>query len=549
MKHTTLIAGALLALAAPAAAQVWAGDNFDSYADGTVLQNVGGWRGWDGVAGAAGTVTSVRRQSLPHSMRCNGTTDAVHPNIGATCGKWTFTAWQRITLGDLAAGPVFLILMNDYSDGGPYGFTVEVRATNSTGMIEDDFIDGVMRTGAPLPIIYDRWVQYRCEIDLDADTITTFYDGVQLSTGKYTILGGPAEIENIDLFSAGGTCFWDDISLKVVAPLNEFDVFPGPGQTGVTSISRGNFGTGEGSAWQGYPPSHFRGIGDDGTSCTLGQFNYIIQDQNTVTADAYTFAVRSGTVAGPTPGAPGLLYSFPTATPVGTGGVGAWSITLTPASPVTIPCADHFFVGWQFPPAPLWSATDGPSTQLRIQTADAQLAGQPHHSWQFIGNPNTPGTISQTSGRVWLIKLRTPCPALNVGSTGALITPDFGATGMYTKVAPAGSGLGITFRVRDASNPMGTAIILFGTAYDPSFGLGSFGIKGNLWLTTGLVGQLHTMPLDAAGLAIGGPAWMGTNMLHRLGGGTPAFVLFQAITYHGALCNVRASNGAGTRIF
>lgn len=545
-----MIAGLLLALTAPLAAQ-WPGDNFDSYADGTILDNVGGWKGWDNTSSAAGTVTSVRKLSAPHGMLCNGSTDAVHPNIGADCGKYVVTAWQRITLGDLGAGDVFFILNNVYNDGGPYTWTVEVSASNSTSTVQDDFVNGTTRVGAPLPVVYDRWVEIRCEIDLDADTIDTYYDGQLLSSGLYTISGGPAVISNIDLFSAGGTCYWDDISFTLVEPFNEFDVFPGPGQTGVTSISRGNFGTGEGSAWQGYPPSHFRGIGDDGTDCTIGQFWYIIQDQNRVTQDPYTFAVRSGTAGGPTPGAGGLLYSFATSTPLGAAGPGAWGITLTPGTPVTIPCDDHFFVGWQFPPAPDWSALDGPSTQLRIQSADPEMAGQPHHSWQFIGNPDTPGTISQTSARVWIIKLRTPCPTLNVGSLGTAAFPggDFGATGMYTKVGPSGSGLGMTFRVRDGSNPNGNAIILFGTAYDPSFALGSFGIKGNLWLTTGLVGQLHSMTLDAVGEGIGAPAWMGVDMLHRFTGSN-AFVQFQAITWSQAgLCNIRASNGAGSRLF
>jgi hypothetical protein len=540
MKHT-MLASALLALTVPAAAQ-WPGDNFDSYANGTLLQNVGGWKGWDNVAAAAGTVDNSQSRSAPNSIRIDaGVTDAIHPLIGAVCGKWTVIVWQRIPTGGLAGGPVYLILNNIYNDGGPYDFTTQLKCSGTT--IVDDF----PRTKAPVPLVFDQWVQIRLEIDLNANTITSFYNNTQISTGTYAF-SGPVSIENIDLFSFGGACHYDDIMLVPGGAVNEFDVFPGAGQTGITSISRGNFGTGEGAAWQGYPPSHFRGIGDSGASCTVQQFWYVVQDQNTITQDPYTFAARRGTGTGPTPGAAGLLFSFPTSTPLGTGGVGAWGITLTPATPVTVPCNDHFFVGWQFPPAPGWSATDGPSTQLRIYTADAQLAGQPHHSWQFIGNPDTPGTISQTSARVWIVKLRTASPMLNVGSLGATITPDFGATGMYTKVAPAGSGLGLTFRVRDAENANGTAVIFFGTAYDPAFALCNLGIQGRLWLTTGLIGQLHTMALGATGEGIGGPAWMGVNQLHRFGGGTPVFVLFQAITHTG-LAKVRASNAAGTRLF
>jgi hypothetical protein len=539
MKHATLLASALLALTLPAAAQ-WPGDNFDSYTNGQLLQNVGGWKGWDNVPGVAATVDNSQSRSSPNSLLVGATTDAVHPLIGATCGRWTMIAWQRIPAGGLAGGDVYFILNNVYNDGGPYDFTTQLKCSGTT--ISDD-----LRVGTPQTLVFGQWAQIRCEINLDANTVTYFYNGNQISTGTYASTG-PKAIANIDLFSTGGTCHYDDIILASGGAMNEFDVFPGPGQTGVTSISRGNFGPGEGSVFQGYPPSHFRGIGDSGASCTVQQVFYVVQDQNTITQDPYTFAMRRGTAGGPTPGAAGLLFSFPTLTPLGVGGVGAWGITLTPASPVAVPCNDHFFVGWQLPAHAGWSATDGPSTQLRLQTADAQLAGQPHHSWQFIGNPNTPGTISQTSGRVWLIKLRNPSPALNVGSLGATITPDFGATGMYTKVAPAGSGLGLTFRVRDAENANGTAIILFGTAYDPEFPLCNLGIMGRLWVTTGLIGQLHAMTLGATGEAIGGPAWMGINQLHRFGGGAPVFVMFQAIT-HTALAKVRASNGAASRLF
>jgi hypothetical protein len=331
------------------------------------------------------------------------------------------------------------------------------------------------------------------------------------------------------------------------AQLSTFDIFPQAGFVGVNTASRGNFGPGDGSLFQGYPPSHFRGIGDDGTSCTVHGFQYLVQDQDTATSDPYTWAIRSGTAAGPTLGAGGLLAGLATATPLSTGGPGAWLITLTPTSPIAVPCNDHFFVGFQFPAFAAWPTSDGPSGQARTYAGEGPvLTGQPHHTWQFIGTPDT-GAVSQTSARVWAISVRTPCPTLSVGALGWTISPNFGAPGMYTKVALP-EALGITFRVRDAANPNGAAIILFGTAYDPSFGLGGFGIKGRLWLTAGLIGQLHAMTLGATGEAIGGPAWMGAGQLHRFGG-TNAFVLFQAITYTPPLGNVRAANAAGTRLF
>jgi len=204
MRNSPLLASVLLFLAAPTAAQ-WS-DNFDGYTANQQLSNVGGWFGWDNVPSAAGTVDGMRSRSFPNSLRVGATTDAVHPNLGATSGKWTLTAWQYIPTGGLAGGDVYFIGNNVYNHGGPYTWTTELKCSGTT--VVDD-----LRANTPQPLVFDRWVEFRAEIDLDANTVAYYYNGGLISQGVYTVGGGPRALANLDLFSTGGVCNWDDISL------------------------------------------------------------------------------------------------------------------------------------------------------------------------------------------------------------------------------------------------------------------------------------------------------------------------------------------------
>lgn len=207
--HVITCAGVAVAMACSGAQAQWS-ENFDSYPDGTVLDGVGGWFGWDGSPAAAGVVTSKQSRSGPHSIAISGGADAVHPLSGYTSGQWTLTAWNYQGRADLTADTYFIV-NNDYTHGGPYEWTIELQFDVSTGTIIDDF------RGGSAPIAFDQWAEIRFEIDLDADTVDTYYNGSLLSSGQYAIRGGPAAIANIDLFTTGATSFYDDISL-VPAP-------------------------------------------------------------------------------------------------------------------------------------------------------------------------------------------------------------------------------------------------------------------------------------------------------------------------------------------
>ncbi|MFG0286032.1 MAG: hypothetical protein ACF8R7_16565 [Phycisphaerales bacterium JB039] len=197
-------AGVALALAGAAQAQ-WS-DNFDSYATGSLL--TGGWDGWDGSAAAAGIVTTDQALSGPNSLEISGGADAVHPFSGYTSGQWTLSAWNYIATGDLTADTYFIV-NNQYNPGGPYTWAVEMQFDVDTATVMDDF-----RAHTPIPVVFDQWVELRFEIDLDADTIDSYYNGTLLSSGQYTrAAGDPLEIANIDLFTTGARSYYDDISL------------------------------------------------------------------------------------------------------------------------------------------------------------------------------------------------------------------------------------------------------------------------------------------------------------------------------------------------
>lgn len=217
MKGINLAASALLAFATPAVAQ-WS-ENFDSYSSSTVLDNVGGWFGWDNASGVAGTADGSIWRSGPNSLLCDGAaqTDAIHPGLGITSGKWRITAWQYIAAP--LTGDVYFILNSVYNHGGPYTWTTQLHC--SGGSVTDD-----LRSATPQPLVIGQWIEFRADIDLDADTVAYYYNGALISQGLYTIQGGPAVIENIDLYSSGGTCHWDDIVLQRRAPRDvvAFDV-------------------------------------------------------------------------------------------------------------------------------------------------------------------------------------------------------------------------------------------------------------------------------------------------------------------------------------
>lgn len=188
-------------------------DDFDDYADGTILYNVGGWSGWDDLESAAGQVSSAQSHSAPHSIAVKAPADAVHPFTNVQGGEWVLTAWQYIPAG--LSGISYFVVNSYYEHGGPYYWAVEIHFDPATGMVHDQLRDPDATT--TLPIIYDEWVEIRIEADLTGGLgyVEQYYGGELLYAGDW-ITGsvGQLAIGAVDLYAPHPeTVYYDDLSL------------------------------------------------------------------------------------------------------------------------------------------------------------------------------------------------------------------------------------------------------------------------------------------------------------------------------------------------
>ncbi|MCY2951696.1 MAG: PEP-CTERM sorting domain-containing protein [Planctomycetota bacterium] len=198
-------------------------DNFDSYAPGSQMHGQGGWKGWDNSAGAGALVTNSTAFSVPNSVAINGSSDLVQEFVPTpTSGIWVFSCKQNIPAG--IAGSSYLILMNRYTDGGPYSWSGQIKADMDVGQIVDD-----MAGGASLPMVRGQWVPLRFVIDLDANSVATYYNNQQLSSGQwFNPQDGVAAVKAVDFFgNNAGPVFYDDISLQPI---------PEPGSLGLLAL-------------------------------------------------------------------------------------------------------------------------------------------------------------------------------------------------------------------------------------------------------------------------------------------------------------------------
>lgn len=221
MRIRTVIALAGFA-AIPAVANAQWTDNFDSYIPGSINAQ-GGWKGWDNAPSAAGTVSTARFLTAPHSQAIGGVADSVHEYSGYTSGTWTYSAMQYVPTG--VTGTTYLILLNTYVDGGANTvdrWSLQARFNLTTGLVDDDTTAAAGSPGTtPRPIIRDQWVPFSATIDLSANTLSWSYNNQVVWSGSWTrgTAGANNAIAAVDLFnlSSTGDVYYDNISL-VPAP-------------------------------------------------------------------------------------------------------------------------------------------------------------------------------------------------------------------------------------------------------------------------------------------------------------------------------------------
>ena len=345
-------------------------------------------------------------------------------------------------------------------------------------------------------------------------------------------------------------CFAVAFCTQLASAQNEFEIFPGDDGVGARFASRGDARDDQGALFQGYPTSHFRGIGGNASTCELTELEFIVQDQNGVTQEAFDVVLRRGDANGPTLGDAALIVDIPVTTPIGPDVAYAVQLTIALTTPATIPCDEVFFAGHQFAADPDWPRRDGVAASIFRYRQDPLLVETPNHAWQFVGDP-TSGTVSQPSGRLLNMGLRGDAPTMNIGASSLFrpTLPDFGVAGMYPDVTPRpGAEDGLLFRVRDGTNRNGTALVLLGNAFDPPFPLQFLGLDANLWLNASLSGIVARGSINPGGEAIVLPAWLDFGNIRRFAG--LGFVYFQAITFTTGSppMNVRLSNAVATKL-
>jgi hypothetical protein len=180
-------------------------EDFDSYAAGSALHGQGGWKGWDSSPGAGAPVSTAQANSVPNSVETIGSADLVH-EFDFTGGILELSAMQYIPDG--SHGQSYFLLLNQYNDGGPYDWSVQLNCDMDAGQIVSDFGGGYA-----VPVKWGEWVQLKFVIDLDANTVDEYYDGTLLSAHAWDDTGN-GTLQCIDLYGNGASSiYYDDITV------------------------------------------------------------------------------------------------------------------------------------------------------------------------------------------------------------------------------------------------------------------------------------------------------------------------------------------------
>ncbi len=176
-------------------------EDFESYEVGTDLHNVDGWEGWEGTASAGAPVSDAFASSGSNSLEAIGSADVVGV-VGVTGGAVTLTVQQYIPSG--TSGETYFILMSQYAPNPLAWSSVGPAFNLGTGQIGGD--QGT--------IVYDQWVELKFEIDLDGNTVDSYYNGELLSSGQWSDAGHNT-LQGIDLWANNASSiYYDDVVIS-----------------------------------------------------------------------------------------------------------------------------------------------------------------------------------------------------------------------------------------------------------------------------------------------------------------------------------------------
>jgi len=207
-------------------------DTFENYNLGEICGQAGppgGWEEWEGSVDVCGLVTDEQANSGTKSLKIigdpggsQGLGDDTVQRMDEEGGVWTFKIMTYVP-GD-ATGTGSVILLNTYPASVNQDWSLVVALDSDSGAVErwsEIYL---------APLIVDRWVEFRAEIDIDNDLVDYYYNGEKVDSGVSWINGiapgGLPRIQALDLYGGepggippGTTGFYlDDVSLKEVAP-------------------------------------------------------------------------------------------------------------------------------------------------------------------------------------------------------------------------------------------------------------------------------------------------------------------------------------------
>ncbi|MCP3920477.1 MAG: hypothetical protein GY711_33535 [bacterium] len=254
-----LAAAAFTALVSAANAQQWTED-FDTYPSGTAIDPDGqasagnGWESWSSGLASSIVVDNAPAPpafTLPHLLSNNPGADTVNNYGGgfATSGVWEFDA-MVYNRGNFQ-GQAFWIMLNTYTFGGPYNWSIQVFFDGTLNQVDCDCA-GQNDPSGPQELVREAWVPIHAEIDLDDDTVDLFYDGRSLTGGQgyvwtHGIFGtssGVLEVQALNLFPdvAGNPAttemYYDRMRLapaNETLGVNDSACLPVPNSTGLTA--------------------------------------------------------------------------------------------------------------------------------------------------------------------------------------------------------------------------------------------------------------------------------------------------------------------------
>ena len=183
-------------------------DHFESYVLGSALAGQGAWQGWgNDNTGASAYISADHAASGSQSVMVSENADQVLTLTGMTSGQWVVRIKQYIPSS--SSGVPSIWMFNKYMPDGDDNTSIRIQCDMFAGRMIDD-----LGGSAQIAMVRDAWVEWRFEIDLAANTVTTYYNHSLFTTHPWKGGAGTLELAALELYaSACSPIYFDDVSV------------------------------------------------------------------------------------------------------------------------------------------------------------------------------------------------------------------------------------------------------------------------------------------------------------------------------------------------